>query len=195
MPDVARATGEQHLVRKAEDKIARMAAPRRRNSEQDRAPGGRPLLRSEGTGSHESFRDERGASALTRGSPSPRSGRLRRRQPDDRVARERVAQKRRLGAVWRYPFQSAAPVEHVIAMPQGQQHGRPVASAQRNHPKRRVPHPGEAVASRRRSYRGKGIARPEQPREPKQSWRAQAAHAWMWAGAAARRCVRRLLLR
>ena len=30
--------------------------------------------------------------------------------------------------------------------------------------------------------RGKGIARPEQPREPKQSWRAQAAQASMWAG-------------
>ena len=25
------------------------------------------------------------------------------------------------------------------------------------------------------------MARPEEPREPKQSWRAQAAHAWMWA--------------
>ena len=31
------------------------------------------------------------------------------------------------------------------------------------------------------SSRGKGIARPEQPREPKQSWRAQSAHAWMSA--------------
>jgi hypothetical protein len=29
--------------------------------------------------------------------------------------------------------------------------------------------------------RGKGMARPEEPREPKQSWRAQTAHAWMWA--------------
>jgi hypothetical protein len=29
--------------------------------------------------------------------------------------------------------------------------------------------------------RGKGIARPEQPREPKQSWRAQAPDAWMGA--------------
>jgi hypothetical protein len=29
--------------------------------------------------------------------------------------------------------------------------------------------------------RGKGIARPEQPQEPKQSWRAQAADAWIWA--------------
>jgi hypothetical protein len=34
--------------------------------------------------------------------------------------------------------------------------------------------------------RGKGIARPERPREPKQSWRAQAPHAWMWAVATAR---------
>jgi len=42
--------------------------------------------------------------------------------------------------------------------------------------------------------RGKGIARPEQPREPKQSWRVQTAHAWLWAGAAARRRVRRRLL-
>ena len=33
----------------------------------------------------------------------------------------------------------------------------------------------------RRGYRnrGKGIAGPEQPREPKQSWSAQTAHAWM----------------
>jgi hypothetical protein len=30
-------------------------------------------------------------------------------------------------------------------------------------------------------FRGKGIARPEQPREPKQSWRAQSPHAWMSA--------------
>ena len=34
-------------------------------------------------------------------------------------------------------------------------------------------------------FRGKGIARPEQPREPKQSWRAQAPHAWMSAIATA----------
>jgi hypothetical protein len=34
--------------------------------------------------------------------------------------------------------------------------------------------------------RGKGIARPEQPREPKQSWRAQAPQAWMCAIATAR---------
>ena len=35
----------------------------------------------------------------------------------------------------------------------------------------------------RRGYRnrGKGIARPEQPREPKRSWRAQSPHAWMSA--------------
>ena len=33
--------------------------------------------------------------------------------------------------------------------------------------------------------RGKGIARPEQPREPRQSWRAQARRAWMWAIATA----------
>jgi hypothetical protein len=30
-------------------------------------------------------------------------------------------------------------------------------------------------------FRGKGIARPERPREPKQSWRARARHARMWA--------------
>ena len=35
-------------------------------------------------------------------------------------------------------------------------------------------------------FRGKGIARPEQLREPKQSWRAHALHAWMWAIGAAR---------
>ena len=35
--------------------------------------------------------------------------------------------------------------------------------------------------------RGKGIARPEKPREPKQSCRVQTAHAWMWAIATARR--------
>ena len=34
--------------------------------------------------------------------------------------------------------------------------------------------------------RGKGIARPEKPREPKQSCRAQTAHAWMWAIATVR---------
>ena len=34
--------------------------------------------------------------------------------------------------------------------------------------------------------RGKGIARPEQQREPKQSWRAEAPHAWMSAIATAR---------
>ena len=40
----------------------------------------------------------------------------------------------------------------------------------------------------RRDYRnrGKGIARPEQPREPKQSQRAQCPHAWMSAIATAR---------
>jgi hypothetical protein len=48
-----------------------------------------------------------------------------------------------------------------------------------------------ACASSRRSSRRlprtrlwiswQGIARPEQPREPKQSLRAQAPHAWMWA--------------
>ena len=35
-------------------------------------------------------------------------------------------------------------------------------------------------------FRGKGIARPEQPREPKQSWRAQCPRAWMSAIATAR---------
>ena len=37
-----------------------------------------------------------------------------------------------------------------------------------------------------RRNRGKGIARPEQAREPKQSWRAQSPHAWMSAIATAR---------
>ena len=44
-----------------------------------------------------------------------------------------------------------------------------------------LPHPGGAVGRPRCCSRGKGIARPEQPREPKQSWRAQAKPAWMWA--------------
>ena len=44
----------------------------------------------------------------------------------------------------------------------------------------------EGVARSHDCRRGKGIARPEQTREPKQSWRAQAAHAWMWAIATAR---------
>ena len=38
--------------------------------------------------------------------------------------------------------------------------------------------------------RGKGIARPEQPREPKQSWRAQSPHASMFAIATARQVCR-----
>jgi hypothetical protein len=48
---------------------------------------------------------------------------------------------------------------------------------------------GRSPPRGRRGYRnrGKGIARPEQPREPKQSWRAQTGHAWMWAIAAGHR--------
>ena len=44
-----------------------------------------------------------------------------------------------------------------------------------------LPHPHEGPASRHCSVRGKGIMRPEQPREPKQLCYAQAAHAWTWA--------------
>ena len=50
--------------------------------------------------------------------------------------------------------------------------GRSACRRQRSRP------PGERPDDR---VRGKGIARPEQPREPKQSWRAQSPHAWMSA--------------
>jgi hypothetical protein len=47
---------------------------------------------------------------------------------------------------------------------------------------------GRSPPRGRRGYRnrGKGIARPEHAREPKQSRRAQPAHFWMWAIATAR---------
>jgi hypothetical protein len=45
---------------------------------------------------------------------------------------------------------------------------------------RRLLLPEQGIASRHSSDRGKGITRAEQPREPKQSSRAQAADAWIW---------------
>jgi hypothetical protein len=52
------------------------------------------------------------------------------------------------------------------------------------------------TAARWRDYRNRGIAmaRPERAREPKQSCRAQATHAWIWAGAAVGLWFRSLLL-
>ena len=57
--------------------------------------------------------------------------------------------------------------------------GEPAATTRPGHPVVAI---GMArpIAEVGESFRGKGIARREQPREPKQSWRPRAEHAWMY---------------